>query len=109
MEDVWTDDITGRGSDSRGPIRKASSAIDKEDDILIYNQECFRKNKARHYYDFYYRDRRAIIEQGVVESNFDARAPKVRVVLDAKGWTEMVKDHRPMVEEIVREFYANLH
>jgi hypothetical protein len=30
-------------------------------------------------------------------------------VLDAQGWIDMVKDHRPTVEAIVWEFYANLH
>jgi hypothetical protein len=30
-------------------------------------------------------------------------------VLDAQGWIGMVEDHRPVVEVIVWEFYANLH
>jgi hypothetical protein len=37
------------------------------------------------------------------------RAPRVRAVLDAQGWTGMVEDHRPAVEVIVWEFYVNLH
>jgi hypothetical protein len=109
MEDVGTNGTACSRSDSGGPIRKASSATDKEDNNLIYNQECFRKNKARRCYDFYYRDCRIIIEQGVVMSDFIACAPRVRAMLDAQGLTKMVKDHRPAVEEIVREFYANLH
>jgi hypothetical protein len=40
----------------------------------------------------------------VVVSNFDAHAPRVRAMLDAQGWTEMVGDHYPALEEIVREF-----
>jgi hypothetical protein len=53
MEDVGTDDTTGSGLDYRGPIRDASSTIDKEDDNLINDQECFRKSKALRRYDFY--------------------------------------------------------
>jgi hypothetical protein len=34
-------------------------------------------------------------------TDFAARVPRVRMVLDAQGWTEMVEDHRPIVEEIV--------
>ena len=45
----------------------------------------------------------------MVVSNFDDRALRVWAALDAQGWIEMVKDHRPPVEEIVRKFYANLH
>ena len=45
MEDVGTDDTTSNGSNSRGPIKEASSTPDKEDN-LIYDQEQFRKNKA---------------------------------------------------------------
>jgi hypothetical protein len=42
-------------------------------------------------------------------SNFEDRALRVRAVMDVQGWTKMVEDHYPSVEEIVREFYANLH
>ena len=83
MEDVGIDDITGSGPDSRGPIREASITTDAEDDNLIYDQEHFRKNKAWHHYDFYYQDRMVIAEQGVVMSDFDDRAPRVRAILDA--------------------------
>ena len=34
---------------------------------------------------------------------------RVWVVLDAQGWTDLMVDHHPTEEEIVREFYANLH
>jgi hypothetical protein len=30
-------------------------------------------------------------------------------MLDAQGWTELVEDHRPAMEVIVWEFYANLY
>jgi hypothetical protein len=30
-------------------------------------------------------------------------------VLEAQSWVDMVVDHHPAVEEIVHEFYANLH
>ena len=62
MEDVGTDDTTGSGSDSKGPIRKASSATNEEDKNLIYDQKCLKRNKARHHYDFYYRDHKVIVE-----------------------------------------------
>ena len=83
MEDVGTDGIAGSGSYFGGPIREASSTTDVEDDNLIYDRERFRKNKAQHHYDFYYRDRKVIIKRGVVMSNFDDRALRVRAVLDA--------------------------
>jgi hypothetical protein len=40
---------------------------------------------------------------------FDERAPRIRVVLDAQGWTDMAEDHCPTMEVIVWEFYANIH
>ena len=83
MEDVGTNDTTGSRSNLGGPIREASSTIDKEDNNLIYDRERFRKNKARYYYDFCYRDRRVIVEWGVVVSNFDACTLRVWAVLDA--------------------------
>jgi hypothetical protein len=30
-------------------------------------------------------------------------------VLEAQGWAEMVEDHRSVIKELVREFYANIH
>jgi hypothetical protein len=42
-------------------------------------------------------------------SDFDDRALRVRAVPDAQGWTKMVGDHRPTMEEIVQEIYANLY
>jgi hypothetical protein len=41
--------------------------------------------------------------------DLDACAPLIRAVLDAQGWMEMVEDHCPTIEDLVREFYANLH
>jgi hypothetical protein len=83
MDDVETDDIAGSGSDSRGPIKEANNAIDKEDANLIYDRAHFRKDKAQRHYNFYYQDRRIIVERGVVVSNFDAHTPRVWAVLDA--------------------------
>jgi hypothetical protein len=40
---------------------------------------------------------------------FDDRALRVRAMLSAQGWTNMVEDHRPVMEKIVWEFYANLY
>jgi hypothetical protein len=42
-------------------------------------------------------------------ADLDACAPRVWVVLNAQGWTDIVVDHCEVVEEIVREFYTNLH
>jgi hypothetical protein len=50
-----------------------------------------------------------IIKRGVEVAEFDKRAPRVRAVLEAQGWTDMVEDHCPTVEEIVCKFYVNLH
>ena len=83
MEDVETNDTAGSRSDSKGPMREASSTIDKEDDNFIYNKACFRKDKAWRHYNFYYQDRRIIVEQSVLVSDFDAHASRVWVVLDA--------------------------
>jgi hypothetical protein len=107
MEDVEADDPIG--SDSGGPIREANSATNKEDDNLIYDWEHFRNNKAQCRYDYYYNGCRIVVELGVDVADLDARAPRVRAVLDSQGWIDMVVNHCPVVEEIVREFYANLH
>jgi hypothetical protein len=45
------------GSNSRGLIIEASSAMDEEDDNLIYDRERFRKNKDQRRYDPYYINR----------------------------------------------------
>jgi hypothetical protein len=34
-------------------------------------------------------------------ADLDVRAPRVRVVLDAQGWTDMVEDYHPAVKEIM--------
>jgi hypothetical protein len=47
--------------------------------------------------------------RGAIIEEFDERAPRVRAVLDAQGWTNMVEDHHLVVEAIVWEFYVNLH
>ena len=83
MEDAGTDVTADSGSDSRGLIRKASSATDAKDNNLIYDHERFRKNKTRRHYDFYNRDHRVIIKRGVIVSDFDDYAPRVQAVFDA--------------------------
>ena len=75
----------------------------------MYDRTCFRRDKVIRRYFCYYHRRRIIVEREVVVEDFDERAPRVRAVLDAQGWTDMVEDHRPAIEEIVLEFYANLH
>jgi hypothetical protein len=42
-------------------------------------------------------------------ADFNERALRVREVLEAQGWTDMVEDHRPTEKEIVQEFYMNLY
>jgi hypothetical protein len=34
-------------------------------------------------------------------AEFDERALRMRAMLEAQGWTDMVEDHCPTVEEIV--------
>lgn len=63
MEDVEADDAIGSGSNSRGPIREASSATNKKDKNLIYDRTHFRRDKVRCHYNLYYSERRVIIEQ----------------------------------------------
>ena len=41
-------------------------------------------------------------------ADLDVRAPRIQEVLEAQGWTEMVEDHHPAIEELVRDFYTNL-
>ena len=109
IEDVGADDTADSGSDSEGPVREASTAIDKEDEHLFYNRTHFKKDKIRHHFNLYYSRRRVVIERGGEVADSDERAPRVRTVLDAQGWTDMVRDHCPAVKKIVREFYVNLH
>jgi hypothetical protein len=49
------------------------------------------------------------VERGVVVADFDERTPRIRAMLEAQGWAKMVEDHRPTIEELVWEFYTNLH
>jgi hypothetical protein len=42
-------------------------------------------------------------------TNFDDCAPRIRALLEAQGWVEIVEDHRPAIAELVLEFYANIH
>jgi hypothetical protein len=76
---------------------------------LVYDHTRFWRDKIRRRYFSYYHERRIIIERGATIEEFDERAPRVWAILDAQGWTNMVEDHRPAVEAIVWEFYANLH
>ena len=79
---MGVDDPVGSGTDSGGLIRKANNATDKEDNNLIYDWECFRKDKARYRYDYHYSGHRIIVEQGINVANLDARVPREWVVLD---------------------------
>jgi hypothetical protein len=109
--DVGTEsDDTARGGPVPGePIREGSTAMDRDDDDLVYDHTRFRRDKVRRRYTRYYHGRRIIIERGATIKEFDERASRVWAVLDAQGWTSMAEDHRPTVKTIVWEFYANLH
>ena len=48
------------------------------------------------------------MERGLTVTDFDECTPCIRVVLEAQGWVETVEDHCPAIEELVREFYANI-
>lgn len=95
--------------DHEGLIREANSATDKDDDKLIYDRDQFRVDKARRQYEFYYHDRKIVVERGINEVDLDACALRVRTVLEAQGLLDMVMDHCPALEEIICEFYANLY
>ena len=109
MEGVESDDTARDRLVPGDPIRGANTAMDEEDAKLVYNRTRFWRDKVKHRYFRYYHGRRIIVERGAIKEKFDKRAPKVHAVLDAQGWTDMVKDHCPETKEIVWEFYANLH
>jgi hypothetical protein len=108
MEDLESDDVAKNKPGLGEPIKKASTATDEEDDDLVYNHTCFRTNKVGHRYFRYYHGYRIIVKKGAIIEEFDECTSRVRAVMDAQGWTDMVEDQRPTVEKIVWEFYANL-
>jgi hypothetical protein len=85
-------------------VADGSSAIDSDDADLVYDQTHFRRYKAYRRFVDNYRGRRVAVERGLVLTNFDERAPRIRAVLEAQGWATMVEDHRPAITELVREF-----
>ena len=109
MEEAASDDTTRDRPVPGEPIRGASMATGEEDEDLVYDRTRFWRDKVRNCYFRYYHGHWIIMERGVVVEEFDELAPRVRAVLDAQGWTDMAEDHRPTPEEIVWEFYANLH
>jgi hypothetical protein len=109
MEDVESDN-TARDRPGPGePIREASTATDEEDAELVYDHTRFRRDKVRRHYFHYYHGRRIIVGREAIIEEFDECTPRVQAMLEAQGWIDMVKDHSPMVEAIVWEFYMNLH
>jgi hypothetical protein len=42
-------------------------------------------------------------------TDFDEHASRIRAILEAQDWAEMVEDHRLAIAELVQEFYANIH
>jgi hypothetical protein len=109
MEDVNGDDAAKDRPITGEPIREASTDTDEEDSELVYDHTRFRRDKAKRRYFHYYHGRRIIIKRGATIEEFNERAPRVRAMVDAQGWTDMAEDHCPAVETIVWEFYANLH
>jgi hypothetical protein len=90
-------------------VIEGSSAIDMDDADFIYDRTHFRKYKAYRRFKDNYRGHRVTVERGLVVTNFDECDPRIRAVLEAPGWAEMVEDHHPAIAELVREFYANIH
>jgi hypothetical protein len=109
MEDVGSDDIAEGRPVLGTSIREASTATDKEDANLVYDHTRFRRDKVKRRYFCFYHECRIIVERGAAIEEFDGHAPRIQAVLDAQGWTAMAEDHRPAVEVIVWEFYANIH
>jgi hypothetical protein len=87
------------------PNETLESDSDKDDNNLIYNRDQFKVDKARGRYE----SCGIIVKRGVDVADLDARTSRVRAVLEAQGWVDMVVDHHPSVKEIVCEFYAKLH
>jgi hypothetical protein len=81
MEDIVPEETLERDSDREGPIREASSTTDKDDDNLIYDRDRFKVDKAQRRYEFYYHDRRIVVERGVDVVDLDAHALRVHAVL----------------------------
>jgi hypothetical protein len=109
MEDVESGDAAKDRSGPGDPIREASTATDEEDAKLVYDHTLFQKDKVRRRYFHYYHGRMIIVERGAIIKEFDECTLRVRAVMDSQGWTNMVEDHCPTVEEIVWELYVNLY
>jgi hypothetical protein len=109
MEDVESDNAARDMPILGELIKEASTTTDEDKAELVYDHTHFRRDKVRHLYFCYYHEHKIIIEKGATIEEFHERALRVRVVLDAQGWSDMVEDHRPTVEAIVWEFYTNLH
>jgi hypothetical protein len=97
------------GPGPEAPVADGSNAIDLDDADLVYDHTRFRKYKAYRRFTDDYRGRRVVVERGLIVTDFDERAPRIRAVLEAQGRAAMVEDHRPAIVELVREFYTNLH
>jgi hypothetical protein len=107
--DTESDDTVGGRLVPGKLIREGSTAIDRGDYDLVYVHTCFQRDKVKRRYTRYYHGRGIIIERGATIEEFDERASKVRAMLDVQGWIIMAEDHRPAVDAVVWEFYANLH
>jgi hypothetical protein len=81
--DTESDDTVGGRPVPGEPIRKGSTATDRDDDDLVYDHTRFRRDKIKRRYTLYYHGCRIIIERGAAIEEFDERASRVRAVLDA--------------------------
>ena len=91
MEDTESDDAARDRPVLDELIKETSTATDEEDAELVYDHTRFRRDKVRCRYFRYYHGRRIIIERGAATEDFDERAPRVRAMLDAQGWTDGVQ------------------
>jgi hypothetical protein len=96
MEDTMSDDTL-------------NSSAYHDDDNLIYDYDQFKMDKDRRRYESYYDNCKIVVKRGIGVEDFNAHAPRIRPVLDAQGWIDMVVDHCPAIKEIVHGFDANLH
>ena len=93
MKDVESDDAARHRPGPSEPIREASTATDEEDAELVYDHTHFWRDKVRRRYFCYYHGCMIIVKRGTIIEEFDECASRVWIVLDAKGWTDMVEDH----------------
>ena len=71
MEEAASDDTTRDRPVPGELIQRASTAIDEEDEELVYDRTHFRRDKVRRRYFCYYYRRKIIVERGAIIEEFD--------------------------------------